>query len=123
MGFGFMFVRHLILYLKEYSIQSKGILSMSAEPFFDERSDRLKVNFKNEGKGSASLIDVQAFLKFKSGNQVLQHNLRLQSLGAGSTAEEKVLPQGVQAILSKFDTLSHGKVWEQMGGNSTAVMG
>ena len=78
---------------------------LSAQPYFDVPADRLKVNFKNEAKGSAEATNVQYILKERGSDTLLLGVAKLQGLGPGSTAEIEVTSHDSQTLLAKYEKL------------------
>jgi len=80
-------------------------VKLSAQPYFDAKANRLKVNFKDEGKGSADATNVQYILKEKASSTLLLGVAKLQALASGSTAEIDVTSHDIQTLLGKYETL------------------
>ncbi len=90
-------------------LQLSENVSLSAQPYFDAKANRLKVNFKNEGKGTAQLVVVRFYLDMKqeiSPYSSFGDVWKLQSLGPGSTAEMEITMFDIQELLTSYVTLT-----------------
>jgi hypothetical protein len=91
--------------IQEMQLEVTETVTLSAQAYFDAKADRLKVNFKNEGKGSAGSTNVQYILKEKGSETLLLGVAKLQALGPGSTAEIDVTSHDIQMLLRKYEKL------------------
>jgi hypothetical protein len=91
--------------IQETELELSETVTLSGQPYFDQRPDRLKVNFKNEGKGSADSTKVWYALKKKGSENYLIGLATLQALGPGSTAEIEITSDGIQMLLGKYEKL------------------
>jgi hypothetical protein len=93
--------------IQENQLELSENVILSAQAYFDGKTNRLKVNFKNEGKGTARSTNVQYRLRTKQTNSSFEDTFTLQSLGPGSTAEKEIIPaKDVATLLDTFDLLS-----------------
>jgi hypothetical protein len=91
--------------IQEMQVELSETVTLSAQPYFDQKPDRLKVNFKNEGKGSANSTNVQYALKEKGSENHFVGMTSLQALGPSSTAEIEITSYDIQTLLRKYEKL------------------
>lgn len=91
--------------IQERQLRLSEAVSLSGEPFFHMQKNRLIVNFKNEGKGTAESTTVRYFLKEKSSRKSVSGSISLQPLGSQSKADIEVTSEDVQILLREYETL------------------
>lgn len=91
--------------IQKTQLELSETVSLSAEPYFDAKANRLKVNFKNEGKGTAQSTDVRYILTEKDADVTLIAVSQLRPLGPGSKQEIDITPKEIQTLLSKYHKL------------------
>ncbi len=98
-----------IILWRQNSIQATQLrlaehVSLSAEPIVNGVTGRMRINFENEGKGTADLTNVNYTLTERGTNNSLTGSAQLQSLGSGRQADIPV-PEIAGSARSRYESI------------------